>query len=102
MKKGLLLINLGTPDSTNSLDIKRYLRQFLTDKRVIDIPTMVRYLVVYGLIVPFRSKNTAHAYQSIWTSRGSPLIVKSSKQLKMILIFPTSPHFNNATSYVLF
>ena len=79
MKKGLLLINLGTPDSTNSSDIKRYLRQFLTDKRVIDIPTLVRYLLVYGLIVPFRSKNTAHAYQSIWTSRGSPLMVYSQE-----------------------
>ncbi len=77
MKKGLLLINLGTPDSTNRRDIKRYLREFLTDKRVIDLPVMVRYLLVYGLIVPFRSKNTAHAYQSIWTSRGSPLMAYS-------------------------
>lgn len=74
MKKGLLLINLGTPDSTNRRDIKRYLREFLTDKRVIDLPALVRYFLVYGLIVPFRSKNTAHAYQSIWTSRGSPLM----------------------------
>ncbi|WP_454783309.1 ferrochelatase [Legionella sp. WA2022007384] len=77
MKKGLLLINLGTPDSTSRRDIKRYLREFLTDKRVIDLPAMVRYFLVYGLIVPFRSKNTAHAYQSIWTSRGSPLMVYS-------------------------
>lgn len=77
MKKGLLLINLGTPNSTNRRDIKRYLREFLTDKRVIDLPALVRYFLVYGLIVPFRSKNTAHAYQSIWTSRGSPLMVYS-------------------------
>jgi protoporphyrin/coproporphyrin ferrochelatase len=77
MKKGLLLINLGTPDSTNRRDIKRYLCEFLTDKRVIDVPGMVRYFLVYGIIVPFRSKNTAHAYQSIWTSRGSPLMVYS-------------------------
>lgn len=75
MKKGLLLINLGTPDSAESRDIKPYLQEFLTDKRVIDLPAMVRYLLVYGLIVPFRSKNTAHAYQSIWTARGSPLMV---------------------------
>ncbi|KTC83818.1 ferrochelatase [Legionella brunensis] len=79
MKKGLILINLGTPCSTNGSDIKRYLRQFLTDKRVIDIPTMLRYLLVYGLIVPFRSKNTAHAYKSIWTSHGSPLMVYSQE-----------------------
>lgn len=79
MKKGLLLINLGTPDSTNISDIKRYLRQFLMDKRVIDIPTLVRYFLVYGLIVPFRSKNTARAYEDIWTSRGSPLKIYSQE-----------------------
>lgn len=79
MKKGLLLINLGTPDSTNISDIKRYLREFLSDKRVIDIPAVARYLLVYGLIVPFRSKNTAHAYESIWTRCGSPLKVYSQE-----------------------
>lgn len=79
MKKGLLLINLGTPNSTKSSDIKRYLRQFLTDKRVIDIPTIIRYFLVYGLIVPFRSKNTAHAYKSIWTDQGSPLMTYSKE-----------------------
>ncbi len=84
MKKGLLLINLGTPDSLNSSDIKRYLRQFLIDKRVIDIPTIFRYLLVYGLIVPFRSKKTAHAYQSIWTSQGSPLMLYSKELLRHI------------------
>ncbi|MFY7697259.1 MAG: ferrochelatase [Legionella sp.] len=77
MKKGLLLINLGTPDSTKQVDVKRYLRQFLVDKRVIDIPAVVRYFLVYALIVPFRAKNSAHAYQSVWTSRGSPLMVHS-------------------------
>lgn len=90
MKKGLLLINLGTPDSTNSPDIKRYLRQFLSDKRVIDIPKILRYLLVYGVIVPFRSKNTAHAYQSIWTSQGSPLRVYSQE-----LATSTQQHLGN-------
>ncbi|CAM2766219.1 ferrochelatase [Legionella worsleiensis] len=84
MKKGLLLINLGTPDSTNSSDIKRYLRQFLTDGRVIDLPALLRYFLVYGLIVPFRSKNTAHAYQSIWTPLGSPLKVYSQDLAKVM------------------
>jgi ferrochelatase len=79
MKKGLLLINLGTPDSTKISDIKRYLRQFLMDKRVIDVPTIIRYFLVYGLIVPFRSKNTADAYKSIWTDEGSPLMTYSKE-----------------------
>ncbi len=79
MKKGLLLINLGTPQSTNIADIKRYLREFLTDKRVIDIPAFIRFLLVYGLIVPFRSKKTAQAYKSIWTEQGSPLMVYSQQ-----------------------
>lgn len=73
MKNGLLLINLGTPNSTHLRDVKRYLREFLTDKRVIDIPCLIRYMLVYGVIVPFRAKNTAHAYKAIWTKQGSPL-----------------------------
>jgi ferrochelatase len=88
MKKGLLLINLGTPNGTSIPDIKRYLREFLTDKRVIDIPALIRYFLVYGLIVPFRSKNTAHAYKTIWTKQGSPLLVYSQElaiQLQQVL-----------------
>ncbi len=88
MKKGLLIINLGTPNSTRVRDIKCYLRQFLSDKRVIDLPFFIRYLLVYGLIVPFRAKNTAHAYQTIWTEQGSPLLINSQNlvtQLQQLL-----------------
>jgi ferrochelatase len=77
MKRGLLLINLGTPNSTEIADVSRYLRVFLTDKRVIDIPALIRYLLVYVLIVPFRSKKSAHAYKAIWTEQGSPLLLHS-------------------------
>lgn len=77
MKHGLLLINLGTPNSTDSADINRYLREFLTDKRVIDIPALLRYLLVYGLIIPFRAKKSAHAYKLIWSEQGSPLLFHS-------------------------
>ena len=73
MTHGILLTNLGTPNSTSISDVSRYLREFLTDKRVINLPSLVRYLLVYGLIVPFRAKNSAHAYQLIWTEKGSPL-----------------------------
>ncbi len=77
MKRGLLLINLGTPNSTDVADVRRYLREFLIDKRVIDLPALIRYLLVYALIVPFRSKKSAHAYQAIWTEQGSPLLFHS-------------------------
>lgn len=77
MTRGLLLTNLGTPNSPDVTDVSRYLRKFLTDKRVIDIPVLIRYLLVYGLIVPRRAKKSAHAYQLIWTEQGSPLLFHS-------------------------
>lgn len=77
MKKGVLLINLGTPNSPKVADVKRYLKEFLTDPRVIDLPAVIRYCLVYGLIVPFRAKKSAKAYASIWTPDGSPLAVHS-------------------------
>ncbi len=77
MKKGLLLINLGTPSSPKKSAVRKFLREFLTDKRVIDLPAFVRYALVYGVILPFRPKKTTHAYQAIWTDKGSPLMVHS-------------------------
>ena len=76
-KKGLLLLNLGTPDSTSLWDICRYLREFLMDPRVIDLPWIARAMIVYGIILPFRPRNTREAYQQIWTSEGSPLLTHS-------------------------
>lgn len=70
---GLLLINLGTPDSTELSDVKQYLRTFLSDERVIDIPAALRFLLLNLVIIPTRSKNTAKAYEKIWTKDGSPL-----------------------------
>lgn len=77
MKKGLLLINLGTPDSAEIGSVRRYLREFLVDKRVITLPAMIRYVLVNCLIIPFRARQSTHAYQSIWTTNGSPLLVNS-------------------------
>lgn len=77
LKTGVLLINLGTPDDTSLSSIRRYLREFLLDPRVIDLPTIPRYLLVNGLIVPFRSPKTAKAYQKIWQENGSPLRIHS-------------------------
>lgn len=72
-RPGILLINLGTPDQPVRKDVDRYLRQFLTDARVIDIPWLQRQLLVRGIIVPLRAKNSTKLYQKLWTGKGSPL-----------------------------
>jgi ferrochelatase len=74
---GILLVNLGTPSAPNVSCVKKYLTEFLTDPKVIDIPNPWRTLLVRGLIVPLRAKKSAHAYQQIWTKDGSPLWVHS-------------------------
>lgn len=68
-------MNLGSPDSTEVKDVRKYLREFLMDKRVIDSPLLLRAFLVNCIIVPFRAPKSAHAYESIWTKDGSPLIV---------------------------
>ena len=70
-------MNLGSPDSTEVKDVKRYLDEFLMDERVIDKPWLLRALLVKGIIIPFRAPRSAEAYRSIWTREGSPLIVIS-------------------------
>jgi protoporphyrin/coproporphyrin ferrochelatase len=72
--KAIVLMNLGSPDSTNVKDVKKYLTEFLMDERVIDKPYLLRTLLVKGIIVPFRAKNSSEAYKKIWTKNGSPLI----------------------------
>lgn len=78
-KSAVLLLNLGSPDSTSVPDVRRYLQEFLGDERVIDKPAnpFLRKLLVNGIIIPFRVKKSAHAYESIWTPEGSPLILTS-------------------------
>jgi protoporphyrin/coproporphyrin ferrochelatase len=80
-KSAVLLLNLGSPDSTSVPDVTRYLREFLGDERVIDKPAspLLRKLLVNGIIIPSRVKKSAHAYESIWTPEGSPLILTSKK-----------------------
>lgn len=65
-KKGVLLINLGTPDSPQTKDVRRYLNEFLMDPRVIDINPISRTLLVKGIIAPFRSPKSSKLYQQIW------------------------------------
>ncbi|HEY3760917.1 MAG TPA: ferrochelatase [Verrucomicrobiae bacterium] len=78
--KGVLLVNLGSPDSPSVPDVRRYLNEFLMDGRVIDSPWLLRRFIV-GMILLNRPKETAHAYRSIWTPEGSPLIVTSRNVL---------------------
>lgn len=80
-KRAIVLMNLGSPDSTDVKDVRRYLKEFLMDKRVIDVPYLLRTFLVKGMIVPFRAPRSAEAYKSIWWKEGSPLIVLT-KQLQ--------------------
>lgn len=77
--KGVLLVNLGSPDSTKPEDVKSYLDEFLMDPRVIDIPKVFRSLIVRGIILNTRPKKSAEAYKKIWWNEGSPLIVLSER-----------------------
>lgn len=83
-KRAIILLNLGSPDSTATKDVHRYLMEFLMDERVIDYPYITRRLLVGGLIVPFRAAKSAEAYKTIWTKEGSPLVVLT-RQLQQAL-----------------
>ena len=78
-KIGVLLANLGTPDDPSRGAVYRYLKQFLTDGRVIDIPWIPRQLLVRGIIAPFRSGSSAKLYKMLWTEEGSPIKVYGYK-----------------------
>ncbi|HMO68696.1 MAG TPA: ferrochelatase, partial [Novosphingobium sp.] len=70
---GVLLVNLGTPDASTPAAVKRYLREFLSDRRVVEIPPLVWQPILRGIILNTRPKKSAHAYQQVWTEQGSPL-----------------------------
>ncbi|AXQ28825.1 ferrochelatase [Solimonas sp. K1W22B-7] len=79
-KRGVLLVNLGTPDAPTAPAIRRYLREFLSDRRVVEFSRLFWLPVLYGFILPFRPLKLVHAYQSIWTPQGSPLLAISRRQ----------------------
>src|SRR6202035_3557563 len=74
LKRGIILMNLGSPDSTDVRDLRKYLNEFLTDKRVIDYSWLFRKIIIQGIVVPSRAPKSAEAYRTIWTKNGSPLI----------------------------
>ena len=86
-KCAVLLVNLGSPDSTAVPDVRRYLREFLGDERVLDLPAALRWALLEGIILRTRPKKSAHAYAQIWTPAGSPLLVTSrSVQAKLTTV----------------
>ena len=91
-KTGILLINLGTPTHPTPTAVFRYLRQFLSDPFVIELPRLLWLPVLYGIILPGRSSKVAKKYQQIWQPEGSPLLVNSQKQLKKLkqLLLPNN------------
>src|ERR1700749_2882916 len=79
---GLLLVNLGTTDAPDASSVRRYLRQFLSDPRVLDINPIGRAALLHLFILPFRPAKSAHAYRKVWTDRGSPLLFHSCRPAK--------------------
>jgi ferrochelatase len=84
MTTGVLLVNLGTPNSSSPKDVRRYLTEFLTDGRVIDLPFLQRHLLVKGVIVPKRAKTSAASYANIWQANGSPLLFHTDNLKKAL------------------
>lgn len=91
MSKGVLLVNLGSPESTDPKDVKKYLDEFLMDERVIDVPFWARSLIVRGIILNTRPKKSAEAYERIWWQEGSPLIVLSERLQEKIDTYTSVP-----------
>jgi len=81
---GLLLTNLGTPDTPNCPGLRRYLREFLWDRRVVDVPRPIWWLILNGIIINFRSPKSAALYRKVWTNEGSPLLAIGRKQQKAL------------------
>jgi ferrochelatase len=74
-KRGVLIVNLGSPDSTKISDVRRYLKQFLWDRRVVNLPRIVWWFILHGFVLRFRPRKSARAYQKIWQKKGSPLVL---------------------------
>ncbi len=84
MKQGLILCNLGTPAAPTAKAVRQFLAPFLGDQRVVELPRVVWYPILYGIILPIRSKRVARAYQQIWWDGGSPLKVITERQCEKL------------------
>ena len=77
---GVLLVNLGTPDAPTPRAVRRYLAEFLSDRRVVEIPPIVWQPILRGIVLNTRPKKSAHAYRQVWTERGSPLAAITARR----------------------
>ena len=84
LKVGILLANLGTPDAPTAKALRPYLRQFLSDRRIVEIPRFIWWFILNGIILVIRPKKSAEKYASVWTSEGSPLLVHAKKQALLL------------------
>ena len=84
-KIGVLLCNLGTPDSFQTSDVRKFLKEFLSDGRVVEIPKFIWWFILNGIILIFRPRKSAKLYESVWTKEGSPLLVYSEKLVSKLL-----------------
>ncbi|WP_114191588.1 ferrochelatase [Edaphovirga cremea] len=91
-KYGVLMVNLGTPDAPTPQAVKRYLAEFLSDRRVVDTSRLLWWPILNGIILPIRSPRVAKLYQSVWMEEGSPLMVYSRRQHKALAArLPNAP-----------
>ncbi|HOY70563.1 MAG TPA: ferrochelatase [Methylotenera sp.] len=84
LKVGILLANLGTPDAPTATALRPYLRQFLSDPRIVEIPRIIWWLILNGIILIVRPKKSAEKYAQVWTKEGSPLLVHAQKQTQLL------------------
>ena len=93
-KTAVLLVNLGTPDAPSTSAVRRYLKEFLWDPRLVEIPRLVWWLILNGVILRIRPARSAKAYRSIWTKEGSPLLVATEKLTSKVRTLLTSENPN--------
>lgn len=83
-RTGILVMNLGTPEAPTAKALRPYLRQFLSDRRVVEIPRLIWWFILNGIILVLRPRQSAHKYATIWENEGSPLLVNSQKQASLL------------------
>ena len=89
-RTGILLVNLGTPDAPDRASVRRYLKEFLWDPRVVEVPRPIWWFVLNGVILNTRPGRSAKAYQKVWTDEGSPLLVISQKIRRKVMRHPST------------
>ena len=88
MNKKILLVNLGSPKSLSTEDVREYLREFLSDDKVIDLPKVIQQFILKAFILPFRPAKAKKAYEKIWQDEGSPLIINTQKIAPVVRFSP--------------